>query len=143
MMLSKFLAEWFPKAAATLDAGPRAPRELYQRLTYICDLLKAIGTAPDRAILAWRQEDDQARCHVTGETLVVGRAAPSELIILDPKLSRCHFQIDVRGDRAWIRDIHSRNGTYVNGKRVQQREMLHGDIIEAGALAYVFFNRMV
>jgi pSer/pThr/pTyr-binding forkhead associated (FHA) protein len=49
-----------------------------------------------------------------------------------PFISRQHFRIAVSGDRYYIEDLQSNNGTTLNGERLQpgsQRELRKGDEI--------------
>ena len=59
---------------------------------------------------------------------VIGRDANCNLRLaqglLTETLSRHHCRNDVGPDRAFVRDLKSRNGTFVNGTKIGQR--LHG-----------------
>lgn len=50
--------------------------------------------------------------------LRVGRAPANELVIADDSVSWHHAQVWVEGPRAWIQDLASRNGTFVNDDRI-------------------------
>lgn len=66
----------------------------------------------------------------------VGRAAP--YAIVDRRLSRAHFEVSrFRGGHV-LRDLASRNGTYVNGRRVASTRLLPGDVIRAGDTVFVY-----
>src|SRR5437762_14386170 len=54
-----------------------------------------------------------------GETLTVGRASPSDVVIRDRSLSRTHarFGVDAEGE-AFVEDLESTNATRVNGQKV-------------------------
>src|SRR6185436_6279910 len=48
-------------------------------------------------------------------------------------LSRAHARIRAETDRAWVEDMGSRNGTYLNGVKIAQATELHdGDKISLG-----------
>ena len=55
---------------------------------------------------------------ILGATIVVGRGADCGIVLDDDQVSREHAQFLVDGDRVVIRDLGSRNGTYVNGAAV-------------------------
>jgi pSer/pThr/pTyr-binding forkhead associated (FHA) protein len=76
---------------------------------------------------------------IAGE-LVVGREAPATLAVEDTKLSRRHFRILNDGTACSIEDLRSRNGTYVNGRRVERQELCDGDVIEAGGQMFVLLG---
>lgn len=51
----------------------------------------------------------------------------------DPKMSRQHFSIGVEDETVYIQDLGSKNGTFLNGSRITDTEVLHsGDKIIAG-----------
>jgi sigma-B regulation protein RsbU (phosphoserine phosphatase) len=69
----------------------------------------------------------------------IGRASECTIPIRDRFLSRRHAEI-VRNGEGWLlRDCGSANGTYLNGVRVVQEELLHkGDRILVGDAEIVF-----
>ncbi len=68
------------------------------------------------------------------EELQLGRAAPGfELLTADGELSRSHAAISREGDGALvIEDLGSRNGTWINGVRVERQRLEPGDVIRVG-----------
>ena len=70
---------------------------------------------------------------IDGE-LQLGRAAPGlELLAADAELSRSHASIRRDDDGALvIEDLGSRNGTWVNGARVERARLEPGDLIRVG-----------
>ena len=69
----------------------------------------------------------------------IGRASSCQLTLDHPMVSREHAEI-VRQDAGHsIRDLGGMNGTFINGKRVVGREMLHtGDVIQIGPFRLVY-----
>ncbi|HEV3072908.1 MAG TPA: SpoIIE family protein phosphatase [Thermoanaerobaculia bacterium] len=66
-----------------------------------------------------------------GESLVIGRAAGCDLALADPFLSRQHSRFFRRGERLFVEDLGSRNGTQVNGRPVHgPTELAPGDAIQ-------------
>jgi len=64
---------------------------------------------------------------------VIGRKETCEVVITDDGISRRHARIRLEGGLAYIEDLQSRNGTYVNGRRVLAPTPLHdGDKIQVG-----------
>src|SRR3989440_11319958 len=55
---------------------------------------------------------------LTGSRLPLGRAEPADVVINDQSLSRVHASINRDGDRVWIIDEGSTNGSLVNGAAV-------------------------
>jgi serine/threonine-protein kinase len=66
------------------------------------------------------------------ETVVIGRGQVPISIPDDGFLSRHHFLIEVDPPRCLLKDLGSRNGTTVNGSRVQEVAVRDGDVIAAG-----------
>jgi len=63
----------------------------------------------------------------------VGRSSICDVYIDDPKLSRQHFALEVKDGVVLIADLHSANGTFVNGARVKDKQKLQsGYTITAG-----------
>jgi transcriptional regulator of acetoin/glycerol metabolism len=60
----------------------------------------------------------------------VGRTAV--LLVGDFETSRRHLALRRAGAGWQVEDLGSRNGTLVNGERVERMELAHGDLIEAG-----------
>jgi pSer/pThr/pTyr-binding forkhead associated (FHA) protein len=72
-------------------------------------------------------------------TWVIGRGDDATWVILDEDLSREHIEITRAWDGVWIRDLGSKNGTRVNGERIDGRVALRdGATIEAGNCELVF-----
>jgi serine/threonine-protein kinase len=68
------------------------------------------------------------------ETFIVGRSRPAHfrLPAKDRYFSRVHFLVEVNPPQCRLMDLGSRNGTYVNGKRVGATDLVDGDKIKAG-----------
>ena len=54
---------------------------------------------------------------ITGEPLVVGRAPECGLVLDDPKASSTHFEVVASRHGVRLRDLSSRNGTFLDGTR--------------------------
>ena len=87
----------------------------------------------------WRPEG--AQLIALDETrLTVGRAATNDVVLAsDGKASRLHAALE-RLPAGWcIRDLTSRNGTFVNGARIDRdRPLQPGDEIQVGSTRLVF-----
>jgi pSer/pThr/pTyr-binding forkhead associated (FHA) protein len=58
--------------------------------------------------------------------IMIGRSSICDLVLADPQVSARHAVVHPTGQGALIQDLRSRNGTFVNGQRVQQAS-LRGD----------------
>jgi len=62
----------------------------------------------------------------------------------DREVSRLHAVVEPAGDGTWrIVDRKSRNGTYVNGARVDQAALSHGSIIRVGKTILIYLDQEV
>jgi len=87
-------------------------------------------------------------CRITWEDREVALSEGENILGRDPdtvvwidlnSVSRRHARIVVRGETATIEDLGSRNGTYVQGERVETpRALASGDTIKIGAAKLVF-----
>jgi Nif-specific regulatory protein len=68
----------------------------------------------------------------------VGRDPSNLFSISDPSLSRKHCILTQNAGIYHIRDLESRNGTFVNGVAVRQSALQHGDQISAGDSVFIF-----
>src|SRR5437660_7204800 len=71
---------------------------------------------------------------LSGSRLTLGRTEPADLVINDQSLSRVHASINRDGDRVWIIDEGSTNGSLVNGAAVPASgtPLRDGDEIDLG-----------
>ena len=76
--------------------------------------------------------------NVEDKPLVVGRGETVEAFVEDDSLSRSHFLIVPEGPGFFLIDLHSRNGTWINGKKVSAHKLQTNEIIRAGESAFLF-----
>ncbi len=76
--------------------------------------------------------------NVGEETLTMGRDTTSTIQILDKGASRNHAEIFRIGEMCFIRDLGSRNGTYVNDEKVSEELLREGDRVQIGSTVLVF-----
>jgi pSer/pThr/pTyr-binding forkhead associated (FHA) protein len=78
------------------------------------------------------------RWDIDDEPIVVGRSGQAEVSVEDEGLSRRHFLIVPDGDSYIIKDLSSRNGTWLDGRRVFAEKLRHNDRILAGNTLFLF-----
>jgi len=72
--------------------------------------------------------------------LVLGREAPA-LVLGDPRTSRRHCKLGFDGALWTVEDLESRNGTYIDGARVQGRTRLdEGQVLRVGHCLFLAQN---
>lgn len=64
--------------------------------------------------------------------LKVGRQPENHICLRDPKVSRFHALIKVKGYYLIIRDLQSTNGTFVNNVKIKKGKLHTGDLIKVG-----------
>lgn len=71
----------------------------------------------------------------------IGTEPDNDLVLTSKKISMHHARIDHRGDQFELYDLKSAFGTYLNGKKVEERvELKSGDQIAIGEYTIVFDN---
>jgi two-component system, NtrC family, response regulator GlrR len=76
---------------------------------------------------------DKGKKITTQDSLVrVGSDAASDLVLTDPTVSRRHLEIERTSKGLLLRDLGSRNGTYLDGRQVIQVVLQSGDKVQLG-----------
>ena len=75
--------------------------------------------------------------NVSGHDFLIGRGKHCHMQIVTPDISRTHCRIRVE-EIVTVRDLESRNGTFVNGQRIQGEHLLQpGDVLGLGSTLLV------
>ncbi len=74
--------------------------------------------------------------------VVVGRDPDCAISGSDPLLSRRHAEIVPAPHAAVVRDLASRNGITVNGKKVTESDLLPGDVVQVAAIRIEYQEEM-
>jgi transcriptional regulator with AAA-type ATPase domain len=75
----------------------------------------------------------EARRIAVGERLVqIGRAADSDLVLHDLAVSERHARLEPADGAVLVRDLGSRNGTFVDGVAIQTASLRHGSRLRVG-----------
>lgn len=86
-------------------------------------LVVATGKSAGRAIVLKRPR------------LLIGRSEECDVRPLSEEVSRRHCQVLKETDHVAVEDLGSRNGTFVNGKKIEAKTILHdGDRLRVGSL---------
>jgi pSer/pThr/pTyr-binding forkhead associated (FHA) protein len=73
------------------------------------------------------------RVPITQARVVVGRVPSADLVIASDSVSRRHSAYDFSSGEAFIEDLHSTGGTFVNHERITGRRLLReGDWVRFG-----------
>jgi diguanylate cyclase (GGDEF)-like protein len=75
------------------------------------------------------------------DELSVGRSHENTIPILEDGVSRNHCKLfNLPGGEVFIQDLHSTNGTIVNGEKISQRLLKDGDKIQIGSTSILKFT---
>lgn len=83
--------------------------------------------------------DQQAKTYEIGKETgwSVGRDPTNSLVLNDIKVSRQHAVIRWEGTAFVVRDLGSRNGSFVNNDRIQVQPLIDGDILRIGTSEFM------
>ena len=97
------------------------------------------GVSPSLVLV---QGSEQRTIALVHSPFSVGRKVDKDLVITDPRVSRDHAQIVSENGAFWVVDQGSKHGTFVNGLRVDKRQLERNDRLEFGVRdgIYVLFN---
>ncbi|MBV9646565.1 MAG: FHA domain-containing protein [Candidatus Eremiobacteraeota bacterium] len=71
--------------------------------------------------------------------ILIGRSPEATVVLADPQVSRLHARIDVWNGEVAVRDLQSRNGTWLNARPIDEPVPLRaGDELELGSTRVVF-----
>ncbi|MFL5328308.1 MAG: FHA domain-containing protein [Gemmataceae bacterium] len=74
---------------------------------------------------------------LAGSEFAIGRDPQCQLRPSSPAISKKHCAVLVRGEKVFVRDFGSTNGTFVNGEAVQgEIEVVNGAKLKAGPLEF-------
>lgn len=88
-------------------------------------------------LVLFKKDGTQKPFLLSSNITVLGRRRGCDLCIPLKLVSRRHCKLSKEGDIVKIRDLNSRNGTYLNGKRIQEANIKAGDYIGVGSLMFM------
>ncbi|MBS1959868.1 MAG: FHA domain-containing protein [Bdellovibrionales bacterium] len=94
---------------------------------------------PIKAILQFNDgQANVSQYELNDNEIAIGRSQQCHVVLEDKKSSRKHAIIRREGDKYYLKDLGSANGTQVNGSRVDDVELQSGDQIQIGETAFAF-----
>ncbi len=93
------------------------------------------------ALISVKINDEEQYFALTDAGLSIGRQLGNDIVLNHAIVSRHHARIELRGREAWVRDLDSRNGIFVNRLRVKEERLSDGDSISIGPFDLHFENR--
>jgi len=108
------------------------PRRGYRLVAAVTAVAMSVPSARDASLPFKLQGDDCDHPLIQGPN-IIGRTGDADISIDLTEVSRCHARILVQGTTATIEDLGSKNGTFLNGERLDQPALLaSGDEIWIG-----------
>lgn len=80
-------------------------------------------------ILVYFQDKRLSTYELGEEDVTIGRAHNSDIPIDNPGVSSAHAVIRKQGEDYFLKDLGSKNGTYVKGQKIRQHRLEPGDVI--------------
>lgn len=97
----------------------------------------APSARPTRFCLEVQDDEDVRLVSISERPLVAGSSRRADLVIRDRTVSGRHCELALRDGGVSVRDLGSRNGTYVGGARVEQAWSPEGTTILIGQTSIV------
>jgi hypothetical protein len=129
-----------PSVEFTSDLPQRKPDDDTQRIVnrnarpYMADAEKVTIS---RLVLV-KEDGTEASFPLIRDSYTLGRHRNNDIVISDPKASSFHARIDRAPDGFVLVDLKSRNGCWVNGKRVETVKLKTGDELRLGMAKLVY-----
>jgi pSer/pThr/pTyr-binding forkhead associated (FHA) protein len=91
----------------------------------------------DVNLVLFKKNGTQKGFALPSQVTVIGRRRDCDLYIPLMAVSRKHCQLIQNQDSLKVRDLGSRNGTYLNGERVEEATAKPGDYVQIGPLTFL------
>jgi hypothetical protein len=88
--------------------------------------------------LILQREGGESSFPLTGDSYTLGRHRNNDIQVSDSKVSSFHARIDRSPEGFVLVDLSSRNGTFLNGKKIQSGLLKTGDEIRLGTASLVY-----
>jgi pSer/pThr/pTyr-binding forkhead associated (FHA) protein len=88
-------------------------------------------------LVMFRGEGERRSFSITRDVTIVGRREDCDFRIPLGEISRKHCRLVKEGEVLKVEDLGSSNGTFHNGERIQAAELMPGDTLQVGSVAFV------
>ena len=106
--------------------SPKAVQYLANRKTVMASRLVLVTSEGDTSF------------PLTRDAYTIGRHRNNDIVISDPKVSSFHARIDRSAEGFVLVDLKSRNGSYINGKRIETGLLKTGDEVRMGTARLIY-----
>ena len=90
----------------------------------------------DVNLVLFKKDGSTRAFPLSSSVTVIGRRQDCDLCVPLMIVSRRHCEIDQEGDQLLVRDLGSRNGTFLNGQQVSQGYISPGDSLRIGPIDF-------
>lgn len=118
-----------------------AIHELDDRVMERVDERPAIERERLSRVLIGNVDDQELRFPLFKSRLTIGRAAQNDIQLQAAYVSRRHAVVVTEGDSTRVVDWGSKNGVYVNSRRVTEHFLTSGDILSVGDAEFRYEER--
>ena len=87
---------------------------------------------PQAVLLISTGSADGRRFYLEERDHIIGRSADVDVCLIDESISRQHAELVYRREDYVLRDLNSKNGTFLNGTEVHECPLRSGDVIQIG-----------
>ena len=78
-----------------------------------------------------------------GSDLIFGRSGDVDVLLSDPVVSRRHAMIESGPKGYRLLDLHSKSGSFVNGRRFDEHDLVIGDQIQIGPFFFIYDGKQL
>jgi len=72
------------------------------------------------------------------DTVTLGRSSDNQVVLAGPTVSRHHARLVRQGGGVWLEDLHSTQGTWVNGQRITRVQLQLGDLVQITSHLFIY-----
>jgi ABC transport system ATP-binding/permease protein len=115
-------------------------------------VLLALGVSPEESAIAADlanpigsvlYKGKPAESISLGSDLIFGRTGDVDVLLSDPVVSRRHAMIESRPEGYRLLDLHSKSGSFVNGRRFDEHDLVIGDQIQLGPFFFIYDGKQL
>ena len=85
-----------------------------------------------------KHDGTQMEFHLSEQPVTIGRSPEADIVLMDDKASRIHCGIRLWDGEFYLKDLKSKNGTYVNSERIEVAKLKSGDTVRIGGTSFNF-----
>lgn len=96
-----------------------------------------------KALLEIKRNNEIERVYIDSDSFIVGRGTKVNYVDSSKGISRAHFEIIKTDSGYGVKDLFSKNGTYLNSQQITPNKfypLKSGDVIAIGNLYFTFLN---